>query len=296
MSMMVQSGRFGGGVADDPNLLNFAKGALPAGVTYSGGTNGTRVNAAGLVVLATGPRFDYSPTTLAALGILCEPARTNLITSSESIDLFNSVGSASVAANTSASPRNDNTADTISLNSSFGHARKFEVPFPNSSVGAFSVYLKSPTAGAGVYLTTNNTADWNTGLSAKFAPTAVWGRGAIAGALGSGSGRIHTMIGNVKADSSSDPTIPTEAIVAWGAQLEVMLAGQRQEASTYIPTDATAVTRSADQISFTIPAGIASLQYTFDDGSTQTVAVSPGAYTVPTNLNRARIKTIGLLA
>lgn len=295
MSMMIQPGRFGVLFVEDPFLLDFTRGVLPTGVTYAGGANGTRVNSAGLVVPAAGPRFDYSLENAAPLGILCEPARTNLITFSESIDSFNSVGTIAMTTNTGVSPKGDNGAETLNLNASFGHARKFEVPYPDNVSGAFSVFLKSATPGAAVYLTTNNTAAWSTGASSKFNLANIWSRCAISGALGSGYSRIHTMIGNVKADSGNDATIPTEAVLAWGAQLEVYAAGQRQEPSSYIPTANAAVTRTADAISFAVPAGIASLKYTFDDGSTQTVAVSPGAYTVPTNLNRARIKTIALL-
>lgn len=293
MAMMIQSGRFG--IPDDPNLLNFTKGVLPSGVTYAGGANGTRVNSAGLVVAAAGPRFDYSPNTLESLGILCEPSRRNLVTRAEEFDSWDGAGNRSVVINVGPSPRGDNSTDALGFNNTFGHVRRYEVAYPGGVQGAFSAYLKSATAGAAVYLTTNNTAAWNTGVSSKFSPTNVWSRASISGALGTGTGKIHTMIGNVQVDSNADGTIPTETILAWGAQLEVMLAGERQEASSYIPTTNTEVTRSADAISFVIPAGISSLKYTFDDNSTQTVAVAPGAYTVPTNLNRARIKTIALL-
>ena len=37
--------------------------------------------------------------------------------------------------------------------------------------------------------------------------------------------------------------------------------------------------------SFTIPSSIGHLAYTFGNGATQTVPVSPGAYTIPANLN-----------
>lgn len=292
MGMMIQSALFG--APEDPNLLDFTKGKLPSGVTYAGGVNGTCVASTGLLVAATGPRFDYAPDTLASLGILCEPARTNRITFSDSIDSFQSVGNMTITANNAVSPKGDNLADRLALNGAFGHARKFEVPFPDGTPGAFSVYLKSTTPSAGIYLTTNNTASWSTGLSSRFSPTAAWMRAAISGMLGTGYGRIHTMIGNVLADSGADATIPNETVNAWGAQLEVMLAGQRQEASSYIPTAGSEVTRTADAISFTIPAGITSLTYRFDDDSTQAVVVSAGPYVVPTNLNRARIKTIAL--
>jgi hypothetical protein len=55
---------------------------------------------------------------------------------------------------------------------------------------------------------------------------------------------------------------------------------------------------TADSLSFTVPAGLCALTYTFDDNSTQKITIggscagSSTAYTVPTNLNRPWIQTI----
>lgn len=70
---------------------------------------------------------------------------------------------------------------------------------------------------------------------------------------------------------------------------------QFEKASTYssnIPTTETPATRAADLLTLDIPDGISSLIYTFDDDSTQQIAATVGAYTVPTNLNRPTIKRI----
>ncbi len=75
----------------------------------------------------------------------------------------------------------------------------------------------------------------------------------------------------------------------WGLQLE-----HGSAVTPYFRTNADNKSRAADALSFTIPAGVSTLRYTFDDDSTQDVSVSPGAYTVPTNLNRPRIKTIAV--
>jgi hypothetical protein len=66
--------------------------------------------------------------------------------------------------------------------------------------------------------------------------------------------------------------------------------------TSYIPTTTAAVTRQADNAVFTIPSGIASLTYTFDDGSTQTVPVSAGSYTIPVTLARPNIRSIAGVA
>ena len=51
---------------------------LDARITASGGANATRVNASGVLVTAVTPRFDYDPATLAPLGVYVEGAGTNI--------------------------------------------------------------------------------------------------------------------------------------------------------------------------------------------------------------------------
>lgn len=65
--------------------------------------------------------------------------------------------------------------------------------------------------------------------------------------------------------------------------------------STYYYTGASNTARAADALSFTIPDGVSTLRYTFKDNSTQDVSVSPGVYTVPTNLTGPYIKTIDVV-
>jgi hypothetical protein len=64
--------------------LNFASGALPGALTTTGGANGTRTNAAGVLEAATCPRIDYSPTSIGTcVGLLLEEARTNVLLNSK---------------------------------------------------------------------------------------------------------------------------------------------------------------------------------------------------------------------
>lgn len=77
----------------------------------------------------------------------------------------------------------------------------------------------------------------------------------------------------------------TSALEYWGIQLEA-----RATATSPMPSGS----RAGSILSFTVPAGVTSITYTFDDNSTQVVSgLTPGAtYTVPTNLNRPYIKSI----
>ncbi len=72
--------RLGGLNSSGPALgLNFLGETADSRVTFSGGTNGTRTNSAGVLVAATTPRIDYDPVTLEPLGLLDEEQRTNNI-------------------------------------------------------------------------------------------------------------------------------------------------------------------------------------------------------------------------
>ena len=62
--------------------LDFTAGTIDHRVTYSGGTNGTTVNSAGVIVAAACPRFDYATTSLAARGAIIELERANRLLNS----------------------------------------------------------------------------------------------------------------------------------------------------------------------------------------------------------------------
>ncbi|ARR52116.1 hypothetical protein HY78_00885 [Rhizorhabdus wittichii DC-6] len=74
-----------GGSAYMPALaLDFITSETPdPRIVFSGGANGTRVNAAGQIVAASAPRYDYDPVTREAKGLLIEEARTNYLIQSE---------------------------------------------------------------------------------------------------------------------------------------------------------------------------------------------------------------------
>ena len=62
-------------------ILDFTSSeVLDSRVTATGGTNGTRINSAGLIETKAAPRYDYDPTTFALRGVRIEEARSNLFT------------------------------------------------------------------------------------------------------------------------------------------------------------------------------------------------------------------------
>jgi hypothetical protein len=90
--------------------------SLNSRITFSRGTGATRVNASGFIetVGNADPRFDYDPVTLAPRGLLIEEARTNILTYSD--DFTNAIWlktNATVTANVTASPDGTANADKL---------------------------------------------------------------------------------------------------------------------------------------------------------------------------------------
>ena len=74
-------------------------------------------------------------------------------------------------------------------------------------------------------------------------------------------------------------------IYMWGAQLE-----QGTEASSYIPTNGTTVTRLADNISVPTPAGVTSITETIDGVDQTPITTIPTTYSLPVgNINKVKM-------
>ena len=137
-----------------------------------------------------------------------------------------------------------------------------------------TLFAKVIDAGANLIFTVNiaNTTALVPAISATLAR--------LTGTVTPAAGFANTTI------TLSGPARRTDGI--YGVQLETGLV-----ATSYIPNTGTGVaTRAADAATFTVPAGVGHLLYTFDDNSTQLVTVSAGSYTIPTTLNRSNIKSI----
>lgn len=296
--------------------LDFTGGSLPAGATLTRASSGTRVNSSGTLVTETTDvaRFDYHPVTHAALGILVEASATNIVLNSDDLSSAN-IYEASYSLNATTGPDGTNTADKLveSVNAS----NHVSYQYYSVSTGTWTVSAELKPAGrnyAAVQIGLNNALDRFTAVidlttgtvtatQSAGTPTGTAARVEVAAngfyrLLVTGSQTVATNLtvaiypsdsGTPTYNAYAEPTYTgdgTSGIYVAGVQME------QGNGSSVIPTTGTSATRAADSLGFTIPAGIGHLTYTFDDNSTQTVAVSPGAYTVPTNLNRADIKTI----
>lgn len=293
------------------NTLSFAftGGALPVGVTASAGTGGRLVNAGGLLISASAPRFDYDPITHAARGLLVEPAGTNICLQSESFDSSTWSRTSVVAtANATAAPDGASTADLLAATStgafmsqtvanvttaafthscffkagnfqwlrfvvqsaSGAHSAQFWFDLTNHAPGVGTVAAGSPSiSGYGV---DDAGGGWSRCWATVQVPAETNALLVLLAATGNGSG--------------AQP--PGAQYYAWGAQIE-----QSLKPTSYIgPTTTASASRSADAIGFVVPAATGRLVYTFDDGGRQTLSVTPGSYTVPATLNRPRIMSI----
>lgn len=210
------------------------------------------------------PRFDYDPVTLAPKGLLIEEQRTNLATYSAQFDNEAwTKTNASITANATTSPDGTVNADTLVEDTANASHTITMVALPPSGVAvAFSFYAKAAGrsrialnsgggfAGQGfaaIFDLSNGTMAVNTG--GKGSITAVgngWYRCVIAFTT---SNTVQFSLG--LADNSNQTTYTgdgTSGVYLFGAQLE---AGAF--ATSYIPTVASQVTRTADVAQINAP-------------------------------------------
>jgi hypothetical protein len=278
-----------------------AVGVAPAGFADVRATVATYTDDDGFVrtAAANTERIDYDPTTKALLGLYVEPARTNLAPNSEAIthvgagapDWNIDVPGPTLSSTNILDPRGTKAGQTINLGTTSASAGGVYININALTVGAtftFSAWMKSSASGGASFarFTYNNTLGWTGGSgSSKFTITPTWTRFSFQGTIPA-SGNINLGFDNRDSTGTYDSSC-TGNIDVWGPQLEIA-----SSASSYIRTTSSAsVTRAADSYSFTLGASQTSIQFTFDDGTTQTVSGLTGGatYTIPTNLNRARI-------
>lgn len=203
-----------------------------------------------------GPRFDYDPVTLAAKGLLIEEQRTNLITYSEQVDnaAWTKVG-LNISANALAAPDGTTTAEKITESAAGGTHLAYQSLSASATAYTVTVYAKAAER-SWMYLRFDTDAPvistWYN-LSAGTVGTVGSGVTASITSVGNGWYRCtytrtatattqYAVVGVSNADgTSSYAGDGSSGVYIWGAQLE---AGAF--ATSYIPTIASSVTRSAD--------------------------------------------------
>lgn len=232
-------------------------------VTFTRASTATFTGSNGLIQSAAtnAPRFDYDPVTLAAKGLLIEEQRTNLTTYSE--DLANAVWAtlrASVSSNVSTAPNGTLTADKLVEDTTASNTHAVlsfaDITVVNATQYTSTIYAKAGERSwiqlqegqgvtAGAYF--NVSAGTVGTVSGTGSPTASirnegngWYRCSLTWTASGVAARIRVFLAN--GDNGAIYTGDgTSGAFIWGAQLE---AGSF--ATSYIPTVASQVTRSAD--------------------------------------------------
>ena len=221
-----------------PSLnLNFARSQkLDPRITFTRSSTATYTGGDGLIKTAATdtPRFDFNATTGECLGLLVEEARTNLTTYSE--DFTNAAwilfGTTSRSPNTVTAPDGNTTADTVTLPISSGIYQ-----FTSASASTtytFSVWIRTASASQNVNIILNTNLGDATQLTVT--ATTTWQRFSI----------TKTTIVGTTTLTSQLSTGGGNTFYVWGAQTET-----GAFPTSYIPTVASTVTRSADSASIT---------------------------------------------
>jgi hypothetical protein len=246
--------------------LDFLSGSLDSRVTFTRATTATFVGSNGFIQTAAinDPRFDYDPVTLTAKGLLIEEQRTNFVKYSDQFD--NALGwsffNATVNANVAVSPDGSTYGDAIVENTTNGnHGVQQFISYTSGTAYTLSFYVKAGTrAWCGMTLPS---AAFTGGPSSYYNLS---GAGTLGTAAGSPTARSITAVGNgwyrititatatataggntLIRSASADNTgfyvgvNGAEAIYLYGAQLET-----GAFSTSYIPTVASTVTRTAD--------------------------------------------------
>ena len=210
-----------------------------------------------------GPRFDYDPVTLAAKGLLIEEQRTNLLTYSQQFeDAFWVKTAAAVSANTTVAPDGTTTADTLTEDATAATAhRVFTTVTVAASAHTASIYVKAGTRSwFYIRLTDSGAVQRYAYFNLGTGTLGTVETNLTASITNAGNG-WYRCSATVNVAATSLPVIfaittgdnvqiyngnGTGSLFYWGAQLE---AGAF--ATSYIPTVASTVTRSADVATMT---------------------------------------------
>lgn len=292
--------RSGGGAAG----FDFSGGVLPPRASLTRASSACLYDAGGtLVSVGTDvARFDHHPVSLAPLGVLIEPAGTNLVLAST--DLTQSAWSRTALSVTATALAEDTQTVTHRFSPALiNRSVTAGVPVTVSAIGA------ERPGSAKRYLTLNFTAAGFAAVpGATFdlaSGTVVYSVNGSAGMRAAGSGAWLCWLTGTPTSTtvSQGERYGLNAVAgvpagyagdgASGLLLSEMQFETGAAPTSRIRTTSAAATRAADLLTLDwgskgVADGAVTLRYSFDDGSTQDLAatVSGGVTAVPTNLAR----------
>lgn len=276
--------------------LDFTTASLDPRVTFTRtGNTATVTNSSGYVVPINAdlPRFDYDPVTLVCKGLLIEESRTNLQTYSS--DFTNGVwtkAAVSVATNATTAPDGTVTSNKIVEDSTLANHRFYSGTLSLSGTNTASIYVKAAgrsyiqfgiwNSSSGIFDTaavinlTDGTTSSVTGTITVTSAGDGWWRCTATGAYTTANRLYVRLLASASVVNYQGDGV--SGVFAWGAQME---AGAF--ATSYIPTVASQVTRTADVATMT--------GTNFSDwfnASAGTLQAS-GVSVVPTNVGSVRL-------
>ncbi len=251
--------------------LNLLGPTLDPRITFTRASTATAWGPTGVLQTVSNdqPRFDHNPVTGESLGLLIEEQRTNLLTYSEDGQTAWTLKSnTSIGTNVAAAPDGNSTADSIiESTANGGHYIERNITQAANTPLSYTIFVKkNGRSDVWLNLYGNSYADSLRGsynLDTGVTGTSVGGTGSGATAsmqsVGNGWYRL-TLSGTPSTSAVTDLKVRLSIIngsttytgdgasgfFLWGAQLE---AGSF--ATSYIPTVAAQVTRSADAASMT---------------------------------------------
>ena len=218
--------------------LTARKGPTPV---FTRASTGTFVGSDGLIQSAAvnAPRFDHTSAGVCR-GLLIEESRTNICLQSENLGTTWAAAGCAVSVNTDVAPDGNTTADIVNITNGGGHFVVQTISVSASTVYTFSFWVKRGTATALSYSIFNSTAGSNI-----VAPTSYYNQTSSAWARVSFTFTTPVGCASIAVYPLRDGG-STGTVLLWGAQVEV-----GSFATSYIPTGAGSVARSADVCSIT---------------------------------------------
>ena len=263
-----------------PSLdLVFANGATTlaeaetagAGITYTGADNGTYFDLAGVLQTSASDtaRFNHNPSTLAALGLLVEEARTNDCLQSEVLTTTWTIpgSNTTITDNAGVAPDGATTADDVEHDDNAETIQQ-TITVTDNTVVTVSAFVKQGTTGAHDFVKMSwmdesagdngfeawfdistgtvgtaqatGTGSYTSGSATITDVGSSWYRISAIGQIVSGQTDGRFEIINTTADAV-DTAEETNSVFWWGLQVE-----EGAFLTSYIATTTAAVTRSAD--------------------------------------------------
>jgi len=290
---------------------SFLGGTVPVGVLFSRACTATAFSSDGKLTSYTNdrPRFDFDPVSHTPLGLLMEEQRTNFLSASQEFSNYPWVKSVTLLTpNVITSPEGALTGSKLIEGTTMAwHQLYWSTAISVEATKSFvsSVFVKAgERTRVGLYLPTALGSGWAIFdlVAGTIASTSAGYTGASIKDVGNGWYRIscsgvasstgsYAQVFNLRLILSGTTLSyagdGVSGVYVFGAQVE-----QGAFPSSYIYTNGSVVTRALDQLQCTIPNGVSTLRYTFDDDSTQDVAVTVGTFNVIADSTHPHIKRI----